>query len=75
MADRDALDMSPSLVNSAVEAMLTVLWEDAVDNPRGADVEVGERSSCLESAMMARVNRDSRRGCEGAAALLYRASR
>lgn len=57
VAERDWLVTSPSLVSSAVDAMLAVLWEDVVENPRDVCVD----SSGLDSAKMARVKRDSLR--------------
>jgi hypothetical protein len=73
--ERDWLVISPSLVSSAVEAILAVLYEEVVDKPRAGTADVGERSSGLDSAMMARVNRDSRREfVAGRMVLLYMAS-
>lgn len=59
----DRLILERSLVNSAVDAMLAALWLDAEDMTRevGGSGDVGED----ESAMMARVKSDSRRGYRG----------
>lgn len=74
MEDLEGLVASPSLVNSAVDAMLPVLWEEVVERPRDVAGDLGEGSSSFDSAMMARVNKDSRRGFGGALDFLYMGS-
>jgi hypothetical protein len=73
VAEREGLVTSPSLVSSAVEAMLPVLREEVVERPREAIADTVV-SSLFDSAIMARVSNDSRCEFGGPIDLLYRPS-